>query len=71
LQRTAQQNLHLVTMGKMMASLAHQIRTPLASSMLYLSQCVDGALDHEGRQYARCGDTQFIGKYAGRVIHQR
>ncbi len=45
LQRTAQQNLHLVTMGKMMASLAHQIRTPLASSMLYLSQCADGALD--------------------------
>lgn len=45
LQRTAQQNLHLVTMGKMMASLAHQIRTPLASSMLYLSQCVDGKLD--------------------------
>ena len=50
LQRTAQQNLHLVTMGKMMASLAHQIRTPLASSMLYLSQCVGGALDHETRQ---------------------
>jgi two-component system sensor histidine kinase FlrB len=50
LQRTAQQNLHLVTMGKMMASLAHQIRTPLASSMLYLSQCVDGALDHETQQ---------------------
>ena len=50
LQRTAQQNLHLVTMGKMMASLAHQIRTPLASSMLYLSQCVEGALDRETRQ---------------------
>lgn len=47
LQRTAQQNLHLVTMGKMMASLAHQIRTPLASAMLYLSQCVDARLDHE------------------------
>lgn len=46
LQRTAQQNLHLVTMGKMMASLAHQIRTPLASAMLYLSQCVDARLDH-------------------------
>ncbi len=45
LQRTAQQNLHLVTMGKMMASLAHQIRTPLASAMLYLSQCADGRLD--------------------------
>jgi len=50
LQRTAQQNLHLVTMGKMMASLAHQIRTPLASSMLYLSQCVDGTLDQETSQ---------------------
>ncbi len=47
LQRTAQQNLHLVTMGKMMASLAHQIRTPLASSMLYLSQCVESSLEHE------------------------
>ena len=45
LQRTAQQNLHLVTMGKMMASLAHQIRTPLASAMLYLSQCADGSVD--------------------------
>jgi two-component system sensor histidine kinase FlrB len=50
LQRTAQQNLHLVTMGKMMASLAHQIRTPLASSMLYLSQCVDGKLDQDTSQ---------------------
>ena len=46
LQRAAQQNLHLMTMGKMMASLAHQIRTPLASSMLYLSQVVDGDIDH-------------------------
>ncbi len=45
LQRAAQQNLHLMTMGKMMASLAHQIRTPLSSSMLYLSQVVDSQLD--------------------------
>ncbi|MDH3387997.1 MAG: ATP-binding protein [Gammaproteobacteria bacterium] len=50
LQRTAQQNLHLVTMGKMMASLAHQIRTPLASAMLYLSQCVDGVADAQTSQ---------------------
>ena len=47
LQRTAQQNRHLMTMGKMMASLAHQIRTPLASSMLYLSQIVDSNLDQD------------------------
>jgi two-component system sensor histidine kinase FlrB len=47
LQRTAQQNRHLMTMGKMMASLAHQIRTPLASSMLYLSQIVESNLDQD------------------------
>jgi two-component system sensor histidine kinase FlrB len=62
LQRTAQQNLHLVTMGKMMASLAHQIRTPLASSMLYLSQCVDGDLDSDTRQ-------TFCGKALARTRH--
>jgi len=50
LQRAAQQNLHLMTMGKMMASLAHQIRTPLASSMLYLSQIVDGDMDSDTSQ---------------------
>ncbi len=50
LQRAAQQNLHLMTMGKMMASLAHQIRTPLASTMLYLSQVVEGEMDDKTRQ---------------------
>ena len=50
LQRAAQQNLHLMTMGKMMASLAHQIRTPLASSMLYLSQLVEGDMEAETSQ---------------------
>lgn len=45
LQRVAQRNLHLMTMGKMMASLAHQIRTPLASAMLYLSQIVEARPD--------------------------
>lgn len=47
LQRTAQQNRHLMTMGKMMASLAHQIRTPLSSAMLYLSQIVESNLDQD------------------------
>ncbi len=50
LQRAAQQNLHLTTMGKMMASLAHQIRTPLASTMLYLSQVVEGDMDADTSQ---------------------
>ncbi|MFT5218337.1 MAG: two-component system sensor histidine kinase FlrB [Planctomycetota bacterium] len=54
LQRTAQQNLHLMTMGKMMASLAHQLRTPLAASMLYLSQLVAGVPDPQtGRSFSQ------------------
>lgn len=62
LQRAAQQNLHLMTMGKMMASLAHQIRTPLASTMLYLSQVVEGGMDEDTRQ-------MFNHKALARVKH--
>ncbi len=62
LQRAAQKNLHLVTMGKMMASLAHQIRTPLSSSMLYLSQIVEGQLDEETNR-------KFCEKSLARVKH--
>ncbi len=62
LQRAAQQNLHLMTMGKMMASLAHQIRTPLSSSMLYLSQIIDGNLDLEKSQ-------KFTSKALDRIRH--
>ncbi len=62
LQRAAQQNLHLMTMGKMMASLAHQIRTPLSSTMLYLSQIVEGNLDEVKSQ-------KFTAKALARVKH--
>ena len=62
LQRAAQQNLHLMTLGKMMASLAHQIRTPLTSTLLYLSQIVDGELNEEQRR-------RFSGKALDRVRH--
>lgn len=62
LQRAAQQNLHLMTMGKMMASLAHQIRTPLSSTMLYLSQIVDADLGPEKNQ-------KFTAKALARVKH--
>lgn len=62
LQRAAQQNLHLMTMGKMMASLAHQIRTPLASTMLYLSQLVESDMDDDTR-------TAFNQKALARVKH--
>ncbi len=62
LQRAAQQNLHLMTMGKMMASLAHQIRTPLSSSMLYLSQVVDAELDADKTR-------KFSAKALARIKH--
>ena len=62
LQRAAQHNLHLMTMGKMMASLAHQIRTPLASTLLYLSQIIDGDLDQSRQQ-------SFNEKALARVKH--
>lgn len=62
LQRAAQQNLHLMTMGKMMASLAHQIRTPLSSSMLYLSQIVEGNLDQQKSQ-------KFTARALARIQH--
>ncbi len=62
LQRAAQQNLHLMTLGKMMASLAHQIRTPLTSTLLYLSQVVDGQLPDDKR-------GKFCGKALDRVRH--
>ena len=62
LQRTAQQNRHLMTMGKMMASLAHQIRTPLASAMLYLSQIVETNLDQDTH-------LRFSGKALARIKH--
>lgn len=40
----------LSSMGEMAASLAHQIRTPLASALLYVSQLGSGDLDEAKRQ---------------------
>lgn len=39
LQELVTRSQRLSSMGKMAASLAHQIRTPLAGALLYLSQC--------------------------------
>ncbi len=62
LQKAAQQNLHLINMGKMIASLAHQIRTPLASTLLYLSQLAEGNLNKEKT-------NKFINKSLDRTKH--
>lgn len=52
----------LFSLGEMLASLSHQIRTPLASALLYVSQLEHAALGNEGRQ--RC-----VGKLRGCIDH--
>ncbi|WP_031435466.1 sensor histidine kinase [Methylomarinum vadi] len=41
---------HLTAMGEMAASLAHQVRTPLATAILYASQMNKPAVDDDKRQ---------------------
>lgn len=50
----------LSALGKMMGALAHQIRTPLSSAMLYAGHLCDGKLDDVRRQ-------QFSEKILGRL----
>ncbi|MDX1562116.1 MAG: histidine kinase dimerization/phospho-acceptor domain-containing protein, partial [Gammaproteobacteria bacterium] len=47
IEQLVNRNDRLRAMGKMAASLAHQIRTPLASALLYLSQCRQRSTDAE------------------------
>jgi two-component system sensor histidine kinase FlrB len=50
LQDTLNQQKQLSAMGEMVASMAHQVRTPLATAILYASQMSSPALDNEKRQ---------------------
>ncbi|WP_024851362.1 sensor histidine kinase [Hydrogenovibrio kuenenii] len=50
LQQHVSRYQRLSSMGEMAASLAHQIRTPLASALLYVSQLGSGDLDEKKRQ---------------------
>jgi two-component system sensor histidine kinase FlrB len=45
LEALVDRNSRLSAMGQMAASLAHQIRTPLAAALLYLTQCRDAIPD--------------------------
>jgi two-component system sensor histidine kinase FlrB len=47
LQQQISRNQRLSTMGKMISSLAHQIRTPLTAAMLYADQLLSGVPDSE------------------------
>lgn len=55
LQELAARNQRLSAIGKMAASLAHQIRTPLAGALLYLSQCRSRRDDRERGQLLEKG----------------
>lgn len=52
----------LSAMGEMVASLAHQVRTPLASALLYASQLASPVLDDSAR-------TRFTDRIVGRLRH--
>ena len=60
LQELVYHNERLMAMGKMMAALAHQLRTPLASATLYSSHLQNALLDTSRRQrFARKVSTQL------------
>jgi two-component system sensor histidine kinase FlrB len=49
LQSKLARHQRLMAMGKMVASLAHQVRTPLSGAMLYAQHLSDGSLEQETR----------------------
>lgn len=59
LQDLVDQHKRLSAMGEMVASMAHQVRTPLAAAVLYASQLQGTQLDQEKRQ-----------RFAGRVLER-
>lgn len=60
LQDSLGQHQRLIAMGEMAAGLAHQIRTPLASSLLFASQLKNTQLDNASR-------SQLADKVTGRL----
>ncbi len=62
LQEKTNRDQRLTSMGRMVASLAHQIRTPLSSALLYASHMKRPVLDDQKRQ-------QLADKILGRIRH--
>ncbi len=62
LQKIVKRKDRLAVMGEMAASLAHQVRTPLSSALLYLSNLGHSGLSTQDR-------SRFIDKIAGRLQH--
>ena len=62
LQQSLAHHQRLSAMGEMSAKLAHQIRTPLASALLYISNLLKGNLADEER-------NKFVSKALSRLQH--
>jgi two-component system sensor histidine kinase FlrB len=62
LQHMLNRHRRLSAMGEMAASLAHQVRTPLASALLYVSHLARADLSDDGRR-------RFTDKVIGRLRH--
>jgi len=62
LQQHVDRHQRLNSLGEMTASLAHQIRTPLASALLYISQLDSESLDEDKR-------TKFVKKSVNSLRH--
>lgn len=62
LQQHINRHQRLNSMGEMAASLAHQIRTPLASALLYVSQMSSATLNEDRRE-------KFVGKALSSLRH--
>ncbi len=62
LQQLIDRNARLVSMGEMIARLSHQIRTPIATAVLYLTQIQAGSLDAQTR-------FNFTNKSLARLQH--
>ena len=62
LQEHVNRHQRLQSMGEMAASLAHQIRTPLSSALLYVSQMNSKHLDEDKRE-------RFVGKALNSLNH--
>lgn len=62
LQTQLDRHQRLAAMGEMVAGLAHQVRTPLASVLLYLSHLEQKQLGSEQRE-------RILGRIRGRILH--
>ena len=62
MQQSVERDRRLAAIGEMMARLSHQIRTPIATALLYLTQMDDQRLDRERR-------SAYVNKSLGRLRH--